>query len=274
MMRMTDGGMLGGVRDRAEEVAAHPAAAWLAAAGHVVNGIVHAIIGAIAIGVARGAGGSADQTGAMRAIGGHPLGSIALWIVGLAMLWLGAYSVVLAVSDSRHDRRDAASSAGRALAFVVVGLAALTYATGGTADGEEATESVSTQLLQSWWGAALLVAGGIVIVAIGVSMMVRGITRSFLDEIAMPPRFRAQFTILGMVGYVAKGIAVAIVGILFVVAVVTRDPSNAGGLDGALKSLVAVSGGQLLLVAIAVGLILYGVFCVARARTPVWRRSR
>ena len=67
----------------------HPAAAWAAAAGHVVNGVVHAIIGGIAIGIARGAGGSADQSGAMRAIKDNPLGAAALWLVAGALfsLW-------------------------------------------------------------------------------------------------------------------------------------------------------------------------------------------
>ncbi len=264
---MTDGGVKREVRDKAKQVEDHPAAAWWAAVGHVVNGIVHAIIGAIAIGVARGSGGSADQSGAMRAIDAHPLGSIALWVVGIALLGLATYSVILAIGESRHDKSDAAKSAGRAVMYVAVGSAALTYATGGSSDGEEATESLSAQLLQSWWGSGLLVIAGVVIVAIGVGMIIRGMTRSFLDDVDMPPHFRTTFVWLGIGGYVAKGIAVAIVGILFVVAVVTRDPSSTGGLDGALKALVEVPGGQALLIAVAVGLILYGIFCLARART-------
>ncbi|HHT14127.1 MAG TPA: hypothetical protein GX013_13340, partial [Propionibacterium sp.] len=54
------------VESTAAEVERHPAAVLAASVGQVVNGIVHIIIGLIAIGVARGAGGSADQGGAMR----------------------------------------------------------------------------------------------------------------------------------------------------------------------------------------------------------------
>ena len=57
------------VEASAAEVEHHPAAAWAASAGQVVNGVVHIIIGLIAVGIARGAGGSADQSGALRAIG-------------------------------------------------------------------------------------------------------------------------------------------------------------------------------------------------------------
>ncbi|HJE51916.1 MAG TPA: DUF1206 domain-containing protein, partial [Tessaracoccus flavescens] len=55
------------VERHARKLEDSPVAAGVAAAGHVANGIVHAIIGLIAFSVARGAGGDADQSGAMRA---------------------------------------------------------------------------------------------------------------------------------------------------------------------------------------------------------------
>ena len=73
--------------------------------------------------------------------------------------------------------------------------------------------------------------------------------------------------VAGRFGYVAKGIALGIVGGLFVAAAATADSDKAEGLDGALKSLVGVPGGQVVLIAIGAGLILYGLFCLARART-------
>ena len=67
-------------------------------------------------------------------------------------------------------------------------------------------------------------------------------------------------------GYVAKGIAIAVVGVLFVAAAVTADPEKAGGLDAALKSLAALPFGTVILWLVGAGLIIYGVFCFARAR--------
>ena len=69
-----------------------------------------------------------------------------------------------------------------------------------------------------------------------------------------------------MVGYVAKGVAIAVVGVLFVVAAVTHDPEKAGGLDAALKSLAALPFGQVILWIVGAGLVVYGVYCFARAR--------
>ena len=70
----------------------------------------------------------------------------------------------------------------------------------------------------------------------------------------------------GIVGYVAKGIAIGVTGILFVVAAVTNDPASAGGLDSALHSLAALPFGTVILWIVGAGLILYGLFCFARAR--------
>lgn len=255
------------VADKASRVENHPAAAALAAVGHIANGLVHALIGLIAFSVARGAGGSADQAGAMRAIDSTPLGSITLWVVGIALVALGVYSIAVGIGDWGHDKFEALKAGGRAVAYFAVAFVALTYATGGSADGEETTKSISGQLLSTGWGAVLLIIVGIVAFAIGVAMIYRGVTKGFMDDVEVSGRFRKWFVPLGMAGYIAKGIAVATVGVLFGVAVWKRDPEASGGLDGALKALAEMPGGKLVLVAIGVGLILYGIFCLAKART-------
>ncbi|MET0861468.1 MAG: DUF1206 domain-containing protein, partial [Microbacterium sp.] len=71
---------------------------------------------------------------------------------------------------------------------------------------------------------------------------------------------------LGIVGFIAKGIALVIVGILLLVASVKVDPAAAGGLDGAMTALLALPYGPWLAGAVGVGLIAYGVFCFFRAR--------
>lgn len=69
-----------------------------------------------------------------------------------------------------------------------------------------------------------------------------------------------------MIGYIAKGISLAIVGVLFVLAAVQNSASKATGLDGALRSLRQQPAGQLLLTAVALGIAAYGGYSLARAR--------
>ena len=259
----------GTAQDAAARAERHPAADWVEGIGQAANGVVHILIGALAMGVAFGTGGSADQSGAMRAIQQTPLGGIALWAVGIAMAALALHAIVTAIADSRHDGKEALKATGRGIAYAAVASTALTYAIGGSSDGEQETESLSSDLMAQPWGLWVLALIGAAIAATGVFFVVKGARRTFREQIAPPARFRRLVDVLGVGGYVAKGVAVLIVGVLFVIAAITHDPEQAGGLDGALQSLTTVPGGVFALVAIGVGLVFYGVYCFARG---VWSR--
>ncbi|WP_413317893.1 DUF1206 domain-containing protein [Agrococcus sp. 1P02AA] len=249
----------------------HPAARWALSAGQVANGVVHLIIGGIALGVAFGGGGSADQSGAMQALQESPFGAFALWAVGIALAALALYSIVGAISDSRHDTKDALKSAGRAVAYAAVSATAITAALGGSSDGEQSAQSFSGDLMAQPFGRILVGAIGLGIAAVGAYFVVKGVQRKFREDVAPPQRWSTAVKGLGTGGYVAKGAAVIIVGVLFVIAAVLHDEEQAGGLDGALQSLTTVPGGVVALIAIALGLMLYGVYCFARAAWPRMR---
>ena len=59
-----------------------------------------------------------------------------------------------------------------------------------------------------------------------------------------------------------------LVGALLVWAAVTFDPADASGLDGALRSILSVPFGQVLLTLVALGIAAFGAFCFVRARYP------
>lgn len=258
--------------DKAQSAAAsaedHPAADWVTTAGQFANGLVHVMIGVLAFGIAFGAGGSADQSGAMRALQQTPFGGIALWAVGIAMVALAVHAVVSAIAASRSDGKEAVGNAGRAIAYAAVGSTALVYAVGGSSDGEQSTESLTSTLMGNPLGLLLVGAIGLVVAGIGLYFLVKGVRQKFRKEVAPPRRFRRLVGVLGTTGYVAKGVAVIVVGALFVMAAVQHDAEEAGGLDGALQSLTTVPGGVIVLIGIAVGLLLYGAYCFARGAWP------
>ncbi len=113
----------------------------------------------------------------------------------------------------------------------------------------------------------LLIAVGAVAIAIGAALVVQGCRRSFWKQLVRPrqPLDRAV-TVLGTVGYVGKGIAVAVVGVLIVVAGVRSDPDQATGLDGAFDALRDLPAGSVVLVAVGIGFLAYGVYSFFRAR--------
>ena len=244
----------------------------LARAGYAVLGVVHLIIGAIAISVAVGAGGGqADQSGAMQQIARVPFGVVVLWVMVLGLAALGIWQVVDAFLEHDPDTKKRwgrrVKELGTALAYFAVAATALVYALGGRSDSSESTTSLSAAVLATPGGVVLLVIVGLVVLGIGVAFIIRGVRKDFEKQLDLPAgAVGTGIRTLGMVGYVAKGVAVAVVGVLFVVAALTHDPEKAGGLDAALKSLAELPFGQVILWLVGAGLILYGLYCFARAR--------
>lgn len=248
----------------------------LARSGFAANGVVHLIIAIIILAIAGGGDGDGDQTGAMKAIASAPLGFVALWILAAGLCALGVWHVLEGIL-MRAPEDDAKGETvkwgrrvgewGQAAIFIALGVLAASVALGARPDSEEAAEGASRGLLSLPGGPLVLGAVGLGVGICGVAFVVMGIRRSFRQKVRMPsgPGGRA-LTILGVVGFVAKGVALAIVGILVLIAALRVDPDVAGGLDGAVDALLALTYGPWLVGAIGVGFLAYGVFCLFRAR--------
>ncbi|WP_029895468.1 DUF1206 domain-containing protein, partial [Nocardia brasiliensis] len=82
----------------AERIAQHRVFERFARAGFVMTGIVHLIVGYIAIRIALGrSGGAADQSGAMKEMAAEPGGPLVLWVGAAAFLILALWRLVEAV---------------------------------------------------------------------------------------------------------------------------------------------------------------------------------
>lgn len=243
----------------------------VARVGYVVLGALHIVLGSIAVSIATGGGGQADQGGAVQQIQQAPWGPPLLWatVVGLAALtvWQVAEALLAPDPDPKKRWGHRLKDLGTAVAYIAVALTALTAALGGRSDSEGSTQTFSAQLMSTPGGVFLLVLLGLVVTAIGIAFIVRGATRAFARKLALPSGpARTGILAFGAVGYIAKGVAVAVTGVLFVVAAFAHDPSQAGGLDAGLHALAALPFGMFLLWLVGAGLIVYGLFCFARAR--------
>jgi hypothetical protein len=242
----------------------------LARGGFAMNGLVHILIGGIALGVAFGGGGEADQGGALGSLAQTPGGTFTLWVVAIGLCALGLFQVLEAILVRGTDKEawaDRAKEGGKGIAYLAIGGSAAGYAMGGSSDSSGQSQGLSSKLLAEPGGVFLLIVVALAIAAIGVYFIVKGVRKKFLSDIVEPQGpVTTGIVVLGVGGYVAKGIALVVVGALFGVAAITADPSAATGLDGALKSLVALPFGVAILSVVAIGLIFYGVYCFARAK--------
>jgi hypothetical protein len=243
----------------------------IARIGYIVLGVVHIIIGLIAISIVTGGGGEADQGGAMERIRQTPAGVVLLWIIALGLLALAIWQISDAFLERDPDAKKKwgyrVKYIGTAVVYIAIAWTAMVYALGGQSDSSESSTSFSAQLLATPAGVVLLVLVGLIVGAIGVAFIVRGATRAFEKHLSLPTgAARKGIVTFGVVGYIAKGIAIAVTGVLFVVAALTHDPEKAGGLDAALHSLAGLPMGPLILWVVGGGLVVYGLFCFARAR--------
>jgi hypothetical protein len=97
----------------------------------------------------------------------------------------------------------------------------------------------------------------------------RGLSESHRDDLEVDGQVGntgATYILFGKIGYVSKGVAVALVGALFVYAAISHDPDKSGGLDQALHKVLQQPFGAPVLLVIALGLACFGLFCFAWAR--------
>ncbi|QXC59758.1 DUF1206 domain-containing protein [Aquihabitans sp. G128] len=139
----------------------------------------------------------------------------------------------------------------------------------GGSGGSGESERHSTAVVLSWpLGPWLVVAAGLVVIGTGLWNGRRAVTRSFLDALdlgRLSPGRRRAVELLGVAGYLARFGAFALVGWFLVDAGLQHDPDETRGLDQALRELATTSQGPRLLLALAVGLVLFGVYRVLDA---------
>lgn len=241
--------------------------------GLVAYGVVHLLIGWLAVQLALGnSDDSASSDGALHQLAEQPFGRVLVWLVAVGLVMLVIWRVLEALYDQRgKDDADAwkgrASSAAKALIYAVLAWSGIKTALGDGSSG--GTDSTTAKVMDLPAGQWLVAAAGLAVIGYGAALVHRGWTEKFREHLEAQGQSGADgsaYVLLGKVGYVAKGVAIAVVGGLFVYAGVTHEAKKSGGLDQALVRVRDAPFGPVLLIAVALGIAAYGLFCFARAR--------
>jgi Domain of Unknown Function (DUF1206) len=263
-------------RGSARRAANSPAVRALARAGLVARGIIYVLIGWVAILVAVGQSSrEADQEGALQLLAGKPYGMVSLWLLGIGFVGYALWRL----SEAAFGVTGEGNGAGPRLksllqGLVYAGLAYLTFQVISGAHSNEAAkqQDVTASVMHHSGGRWLVGIVGLIVVIAGVALIAQGIRRRFmryLETSQMSPRARRIVEWLGVIGTVARGVVLALAGVLVIDAAVTYSPSKAGGVDKALLTLRDQPFGEFLLLLAAVGLIIFGSYGLCEAR---WRR--
>jgi Domain of Unknown Function (DUF1206) len=258
----------------------NPAVRVLGRIGMVCYGVVYVIVAYLAVRIATGSGTGqrADQKGALQEIAASSFGVVVLWVLAVGLLFFGVWQLLLAATSFQwrtKKRKRIAKRLGAAVRGtigIILGIAAIGLATGsgGGSGGGQEQRTFTARVLELPAGRLLVGVAALVVIGFGVASVVSGLRGSFmkdLDTTELPAGTQRWVRRLGMIGNTAKGVAVAIVGVLLGIAAVHQDPGQAGGLDAALRTLAAQPFGTALLIVMALGFAAFGVYCFAAARS-------
>jgi hypothetical protein len=242
----------------------------------VARGVIYILIGWVAVLVALGnSSHEPDQQGALQLLAGKPDGSVSLWLLAIGF---AAYAL-WRLSEAAFGVAGEGKGAGPRLkavgqAVIYAGLAYLTFEviSGTHASQSGQQQDITARVMQHSGGRWLVGIAGLIVVIIGLVLTTGGVRRTFviyLRTSQMSPRTRRIVGLLGEIGTVARGVVVALVGVGVIDAAVSHNPAHSGGIDKALLTLRNEPAGPALLIAVALGLVMFGVYGLCEAR---WRK--
>jgi hypothetical protein len=260
---------IGGEATRRADDAQGPAVDASARAGFAARGVLYTLVGVLAARLALGdTSEDASQQGAMTEVAAQPFGSVLLGALAVGLAGYALYRAWQAVRGRGEGGvlRRRLVPAVRSGVNAVLSLLAFQELTGA---GEETTESGVTAAVLGWPGGTFLIGGvGLVVVGVGVHQLVKAWTGE-VHELAplgqLPPRARRFAHVVGRAGHLGRAVVFAVVGGFLVRAAWTHDSESGVGLDAALGEVVAAPFGTALLLAVATGLVLFGVHCALEA---------
>lgn len=244
--------------------------------GLACRGVLYGLIGFLALQIAFDGGSKgkeADKTGAIEMVAEQPFGTVLLWLMVAGFAALTIWQLSEAVIG-RGRTKDRVESVARTVVYGLIVAALLNTLLRGDpgSSTDESSHDLTAKAMGLPGGQFLVGLAGLGVIALGAYWIHRGWKKKFLKDMRtgeMPPKVRNLADKLGMAGYIARGVIAAIAGVFVIQAAVTYDPDKAKGIDATLRALADAPAGPWLLALIAIGLILFAVYCFFEAR---WHR--
>lgn len=248
----------------------------LARAGLAARGVMYVVIGWIAVQIAFDhSGQQADRTGALHAIGATPLGRVLLWLLVAGFtgmtLWRLCEAAYGSPGNAGRKTSQRLLALGKAVVYAVVAYSVLKYAAGAGGPQSSDTESVdlTATVMRYPGGRILVILIGLALIGGGIYLAYQAWKKEFRRDLRLGElhgSLRRAVEWLGEFGGIARGAVFVTAGVFGVIAAAEARPQQAKGVDSALRSLASTPAGPWLLVLVAVGLIMFGVFSWCEAR--------
>jgi Domain of Unknown Function (DUF1206) len=264
------------VKIRGRQASGSPAGQALARAGLTARGLIWILIGCVAALVAFGqTRQEASQQGALQLLARQPLGSVLLWALGVGFVSYALWCLSQAafgVAGEGNGAGPRLKSVGRAIVYSFFAYLTFQVISGAHGSQSHQQQDMTARAMQHPGGRWLVGIAGLIVGVAGLVLAGQGIRRTFLKYLRtsqMSRGTRRVVELLGVIGTVARGVVVALAGVLVIEAAVTHQASESGGIDKALITLRNQPLGEILVLLAALGLIVFGGYGLCEAR---WRK--
>jgi hypothetical protein len=246
--------------------------------GYVARGTLYIIMGALALQLALGAGGQADDpVGALRYVAQQPYGKILLVVMIVGLAGYSLWGFVRALFDALHKGSDLKGLVQRfgylisAVSYGVLIIPAwqLLMSKAASSGGAGSPAGITAQLMSKPYGIALVYAFGAFWVIAAIGQFISAITASFMRDLRwgkMSKEERHWAEIIGRIGYAARGVVYSLLAWFILQAAYHANPKQAQGIDGVLRTLAKAPYGHFVLAVVAAGLVIFGIYSVMGAR--------
>jgi hypothetical protein len=261
------------IAGKAKKATDNPVVSRLAKVGFVAKGLLYVLMGVVALRIAFGnTDEQADKSGALHLMSGQPLGMVLLWIMAIGLAALAIWQAGTAIFD--HGKwTDRAGAAGRAVVYgvAVASILGLVLLGRNASSSDSQSKDASATLFELPGGPVLVGIAAAVLLILGGVWIYQCWNQKFMEGMLVGNlKLRAVVAKVGSAGFLARGVIAILAGILIGKAAIEYDPKEAVGIDGALRSLAQAPFGPWLLAIVALGLLLFALFCAAQAR---WQRT-
>jgi uncharacterized membrane protein len=240
--------------------------------GYAARGIVYVVVGALAFVAAVDGGRTPDSKSALGSLLQMPFGKTLLALIALGLVAYSLWRFLDAALDLDNKGTDAKGWMAR-LAQIVSGAVHLVLAFSATAlamgtespsGGGDRTEHWTAALMHQPLGRWLIGLVGAIAIALGIQHFVKAFRERYKENIRYTQMAQRLDPLLKL-GLVAHGVVVTLVGIFFIWAAWTADPSRAGGMRDALLIVRNADASQTLFTALGIGLIGFAAYCFVEA---------
>lgn len=248
---------------------------YVARCGYAAKTVVYISLGILTLLAAMSYGSTENlsQKDVFHEILQKPFGQILLALVSLGLFSYALWRLIQAIKNTEHlDNRKVKDLLMRVF-FV---FSALTYAGAGwlavrvlmgnedKSSSQGNSETLAAQLMGYTLGVWMVGIVGLFILTFAFVQFKHAHNSDFMQKFERQRMSAKELTAsrwAGRMGYAARGILYVFVGGFFMQAAIKHDPDEAGGLKEAMGEILSQPFGKWLLAIMAVGLMLFGLFC-------------